>query len=392
MQCSWMIRTFLCGTIVLIAACTGDAGSAGGAGNAVGASLPVTVFPVEQAPLPVTITAVGQTEGSREVEIRSRVSGIIARQSYEEGSAVDAGAVLFVIEQEPYEIALSRAAAVLTQEQARNEQARRDVGRLASLRERKIISDKEAEDVQTTLRASDAAVLAAEANVREARLNLSYTRVTAPIAGITGRAQKSEGSLVIAGTESSLLTTLVQTHPVWVRFSLSEAEHDQVRRAMQGQSEGSVEVVLVSDHSGEELRGQLNFAGTTVDTRLGTVELRATFPNPDLRLLSGQHVQVRVEAGVQPAILVPRTAVLDGEGGKFVWVVAEDGTASRRAVEAGTWSGDGWVIHGGLATGDVVIIDNLLKLRPGIAVEAQPAAQGGAGTARRLNPGTSRAG
>lgn len=307
-------RATLCMAIVLVAGCDREAGVAG-AGAVSEDALPATVLRVTPGPQPVTITAVGRTEGSREVEIRARVSGILARQTYEEGSAVPAGSVLFEIEREPYEIAMARASAALAQEQVRNEQARRDVGRLANLRARKVISEKEAEDVETVLRASDSAVLAAEANVREARLNLSYTRVLAPIAGITGRAQQSEGSLVIADTDSSLLTTVVQTDPMWVRFSLSEAEHVQLRRAIQAAGDSKVDVVLAADHADEELRGQLNFAGSAVDPRLGTVELRATFPNPGLRWLSGQHVQVRVAAGMQPAVLVPRTAVLDGEGG-----------------------------------------------------------------------------
>jgi membrane fusion protein (multidrug efflux system) len=329
-------------------------------------ALPATVINVSERPLPLLISAVGRTEGSKEVEVRARVSGIIARQAYEEGSTVRAGDLLFLIEPAPFEIALAHARAALAAEQAKNEQARRDVARHDNMLAQNVLREQEAEDNQTTRRASDAAVLAAEANVREAQLNLSYTRVTAPIAGITGRAYKSEGSLVTPNTDSSLLTTIVQTDPIWVRFALSEGENGQLRAALNGSERHDISVRVAGNDSVPA--GKLIFAASTLDTQLGTVQLRAEFPNKGLMLLPGQHVGVELTAGARPTIAVPKTAVLNGDEGRFVWVVGADGKVAQRPVQTGPWVGDDWVISSGLSAGDSVVVDNLQKLRPGMAV------------------------
>ena len=329
--------------------------------------LPVTTLQVATRALPITIEAVGRTEGSREVEVRARVSGILQKQFYAEGDTVRAGAPLFQIDRAPFEIALVQARAALSQESARNEQAQREAGRLKGLIEQRAIIQREADDASSTLKLSNASVQAAEAKVREAELNLSYTAVGAPIAGTTGRAQRSEGSLVTAGTDSSLLTTLTQTDPIWVRFALSEPEFAQLRATDAKKAE-----VRIALPNGAVLpvKGRLNFSGSTVDARLGTVQLRAEFPNPGLDLLPGQFVSARVIAGIQQAIAVPQTAVLQGDQGRFVWTVGADGKAAPRPVEAGGWVGPDWVIKSGLKAGDTVIVDNLLKLRPGTPVQA----------------------
>src|SRR5688572_9894956 len=192
-------------------------------------ALPVTVVTVKAQRVPAVTEAVGQTEGSREVEIRARVSGIVQKRLYQEGEAVRAGTVLFVIDRAPYEIALDQAKAALAQEKARIEQAQREAARMKQLAAEQAISQKEYDDATSTLKLTEASVMAAEAKVREAELNLSYVTVTAPISGVTGRALRPEGSLVTAGTDSALLTTVAQTDPVWVRFSFFEFEYTQLR-------------------------------------------------------------------------------------------------------------------------------------------------------------------
>ena len=224
--------------------------------------------------------------------------------------------------------------------------------------------------------------------MREAELNLSYTSVRAQIAGVTGRALRSQGSLVTAGTESSLLTTVSQTDPLWVRFSLSETERQIVTSGKQGGRGNEVRLVL-PDGTAHPVAGRLNFAGSTVDTRLGTVQLRAEFANPDLRLLPGQFVRAQVVAGSQEAIVVPQSAVLQGDAGRFVWTLGPENKATPRPVETGAWLGPDWIIRKGLKPGDQVIVDNLLRLRPGVTVQLQAkggpaAAPGGAAGA----PGT----
>jgi membrane fusion protein (multidrug efflux system) len=338
----------------------------------------VTTRQVEPRSVPIVLEAVGRTEGSKEVEIRARVSGIVEKQLYNEGSFVRAGAPLFQIERAPFEIALAHAKATADQAEATNEQARREAERLGGLLANAAVSKRLAEEAETAYRTATAQLAAARAAVREAQLNLSYTSVMAPISGVTGRALHSEGSLVTASTDSSLLTTMSQTHPVWVRFALSEAEHVNLRKA--GDERTSVGLILAN---GEKYgaSGHLNFASSTVDQSLGTVQLRAEFPNPQLEILPGQFATVHVEAGTQSVVAVPQTAVLQGDLGRFVWVVDSGGKAAQRPVQVGTWVGTDWIINSGVNVGDTVIVDNLMKLKPGVAVVAQAPAESSQSTA-----------
>jgi len=330
--------------------------------------IPVTTQQVEPRSIPLVMEAVGRTEGSKEVEIRARVSGIVQKRLYDEGSFVRAGTPLFQIERAPFEIALAQAKATADQAEATSEQARREAERLAGLLASSAVSKRVAEEAETSYRTATAQLAAARAAVHEAELNLSYTSVVAPISGVTGRALHSEGSLVTANTDSSLLTTMSQTHPVWVRFALSEAEHVNLRRA--GEERSDIGLVLANGETYGQ-RGHLNFAASTVDQQMGTVQLRAEFPNPQLQILPGQFATVHVEAGAQEVLAVPQTAVLQGDLGRYVWVIDSGGKAAQRAVEVGTGVGPDWIIRNGLNAGDTVILDNLMKLKPGVAVVAQ---------------------
>jgi membrane fusion protein (multidrug efflux system) len=330
--------------------------------------IPVTTRQVEPRSVPIVLEAVGRTEGSKEVEIRARVSGIVQKRLYDEGSFVRAGTPLFQIERAPFEIALAHAEATWEQADATNEQARREAERLHGLLANAAVSKRLAEEAETAYRSATAQLAAARAAVHEAELNLSYTSVVAPITGVTGRALHSEGSLVTANTDSSLLTTMSQTHPVWVRFALSEAEHLNLRKA--GEERSDIGLILANGETYGP-RGHLNFAASTVDQNMGTVQLRAEFPNPQLQILPGQFATVHVEAGTQSVLAVPQTAVLQGDLGRYVWVVDAGGKAAQRTVEVGSWVGPDWIIRSGLNVGDSVILDNLMKLKPGVAVVAQ---------------------
>ena len=333
---------------------------------------------VEVAPqrVPITIEAVGQVEGSKEVEVRARVSGILLKRAYSEGEIVRAGATLFKIDPAPFEIALAQAKAQLAQEQARNDQAKRESARLKQLAEQKAISQKEADDAGSSLRLSNATLQAVQANVHQAELNLSYTEVTAPVSGVSGRAVRSEGSLITAGADS-LLTSISQVDPIWVRFSLSETDLAKLpqRRLIRG---APVEVGLILPGGASfPGKGRLNFAATQIDTRLGTQQLRAEFDNPKGQLLPGQFVRAQLIAGQRENVfLVPQTAVMQAEAGHMLFVLDKEGKAALKPVQVGDWLGSDWMVLGGLAAGDRVIIDNLLKLRPGTQVN--PVAPGSA--------------
>ena len=349
--------------LAALAACTrGDAQQKPAAAAA------VTVSAVKVAPraVPVEFESVGRTEGSREVQVRARVSGILEQQLYTEGDTVEAGAPLFRIERAPFEIELAQARAALAQERARAELAQQELERLKGLADRRAISQKEADQAASTLKQSAAAVQMSEARVRQAELNLSYTSVIAPIGGITGRAQQSVGSLVSPNADSALLTTLTRGDPIWVRFALSEAEYSRLR----GNEGKTIEVkVELADGKQYPEPGKLNFASSSVDASLGTVQMRAEFANPGLQLLPGQYVRVRVVSGSQEAIVVPQTAIMQNEGGRFVWTVSAEGKAAPRQIKVGSWLGKEWVVLEGLAAGDTVILDNLIRLRQGTPVQ-----------------------
>jgi membrane fusion protein (multidrug efflux system) len=345
----------------------GGPGAAGGPPPA----MPVTAIEAQPRRIPVTVEAVAQTEGSREVEVRARVTGVLQRQLFSEGEVVRAGTPMFRIDPAPFEIALDQARAAVAQETANLEQARREAARTGPLADQRAISRKEADDARSAVSRFEASLLAAQARVREAQLNLSYTTVVAPITGLAGRLERSVGSLVNPTTDS-LLVKMAVTDPIWVRFSLSQPEWERLR-ATPGES---TVTLVMPDGETYPAEGRLNFQGTSVDPRLGTVQMRAVFPNPKLALLPGQFVRARVKVGEQDAFVVPQAAVMTSEQGRFVWVVGPEGTAQPRPVRAGAWIGGGWAIQDGLAAGDRVIVDNLMKLRPGAPVA--PTAPGAA--------------
>jgi membrane fusion protein (multidrug efflux system) len=356
---------FLFAAFALLVACGSDEQN-----SAAGAPLAVSTVTVAPKPLPLIIETVGRAEGSKAVEVRARVSGILEKQLYSEGATVKAGQLLFRIEAAPFEIALAHARAALAEEQAQNLQARRNSERLSGLAKQNAVSRRVADDAVSAVESSDAALLAAQANVREAELNLSYTKVVAPISGITGRALHSEGSLLNAGSDSSLLTTLTQADPMWVRFALSESEYTALRSA-QGTGRPDALAVALLDKNGAPRAsdGKVDFFASTIDESLGTVQLRAEFPNPQLAMLPGEYLRVRLSGGARDAITVPQKAVLQNAKGPFVWIVSGEGQAQQRTVKTGAWVGADWQISEGLANGDTVIVDNLLKLKPGQAVQ-----------------------
>lgn len=367
---------------LLLAGCGRGRTDAAAPPNPTAAALPAAVLEVVPQRVPIAVEAVGQIEGSKEVEVRARVSGILLKRLYNEGDLVRAGAPMFKIDPAPFEIALAQVRAQMAQEQARNEQSKRESGRLKQLAAEKAISQKEYDDATSNLKLSDATLQAAEANVQQAELNLSYTNVTAPVSGVSGRAARSEGSLITAGADS-LLTTISQVDPIWVRFSLSESDLAKLpqRRLVRG---AQVEVSLIlADGTRYPGKGRLNFAATQIDTRLGTQQLRAEFDNAKGQLLPGQFVRAQLVAGQRDNVfLVPQTAVMEAEAGYMLFVMDKEGKAALRPVQLGDWIGSDWVVLGGLAAGDRVIVDNLLKLRPGVAVsplapgQGKPAASG----------------
>ena len=336
--------------------------------------MPVGVVSVQSTSVPISSETVAQTEGAKEVEIRPRVGGILLKRNYSEGETVKVGQSMFLIDPVPYQIALQQARASLSAQQARLDQSIREENRLKGLLESQSISQREYDNSMTDKATAKANVQLAQAQVREAELNLSYTQVTSPIGGVSGRFQFSEGALVAAN--SSLLTTVVQTSPIWVRFSLSDSEISLLGGHLNASNVKKISIIL-PDGSQYGENGKLNFASSQIDPKLGTLQLRASFENKDHRLLPGQFVRARITTGTRNGVfLVPQTSVLTGDQGKFVFIAEKnkDGKfiANVRPIQEGGWQGDNWIILSGLNEGDQVIADNLIKLRPGVPVNPHP--------------------
>jgi membrane fusion protein (multidrug efflux system) len=363
--------------VLFLAACSPSNGKEkGGKGHGPGAGMPpseVTVMTAAAQSLPVTWEYVGQTAGSREVEVRARVTGILMSRNFKEGERVKKGQSLFTIDPKPFEAALARVVADLAAAEARVEQARRNVARFKPLYAEKAVSQREYDDAVSAEAIGAADVKAAQARLTEAKLNLEYTKVEAPVSGITTRALPSEGTLVSG--PNVLLTSVVQVDPIWVNFGIADNEQARMQKDVQAGTlklPRNFEIELrLADGSIYAHRGKLDFADVRVSTATGTREARAEVPNPDGYLRPGQFVRVVLKGASFPnAVTVPQRSVMEGPQGKFVYVVDEKGTAQPRPVEAGQWAaGDRWIITSGLKGGERVIVDGVMKIGPGAPVK-----------------------
>lgn len=368
--CGFLLVDFLLMLILLLGGCSGTYSDENQTAEEQDL-LAVTVMKVWPVNAPRILETIGQTEGAKEVEVRPRVGGILLKHLYEEGAGIEANQPLFLIDPVPYEIALQRARAQFAEQQAMVADAEREIQRMRRLLAEKFVSQRMFDSAATTLAIKAAALKNALEVVKQAQLNLSYTRVIAPVSGVSGRARLSEGSLVEA--QNSLLTSIQQITPIWARFSLSDHELLRLGGQLTGQTVTSVRLIL-PDGSTYPLPGKINFAASSIDPMLGTQQLRAEFANPDRRLLPGQFVRVHIQSGEYTDIfLVPQPAVLAGDGGKYVYLVSESNEVIMQPVQAGDWTGKDWIILDGLKNGDRVIIDNLIKLRPGMRVVPQVA-------------------
>jgi membrane fusion protein (multidrug efflux system) len=315
-----------------------------------------------------------QTAGYREVEVRARVTGILLKRHYKEGAPVRKGETMFTIDPAPFQVAVARAEADLGVANARLEQAKRDVARLKPVLEAKAVSQKELDDAVSGARVAEAETRSVQARLNEARLNLGYTRVEAPISGMTSRAAVSEGTLVSG--PNVLLTTVTQTDPMYVIFGIPDRELLAIRRHVE---EGRLKLpagnrfkvsVKLADGSVYKETGVLGFTDVRVNAQTGTSEARAELSNHDNVLRAGEFVRVTLEGAVRPAaIVVPQRAVLEGPKDKFVYVVNAESKVEPRPVQVGEWAGDGWVIESGLKPGERVVLDGVMKIGPGAPVQ-----------------------
>ncbi|MEM1329568.1 MAG: efflux RND transporter periplasmic adaptor subunit [Planctomycetota bacterium] len=344
----------------------------------------VEVAQLTASDLPFAFEFVGRTASSQRVEIRARVNGFLDQIAYEEGAQVNEGDLLFQIDKKPFEAALRAATAELAQQQARLDNAEALLARIEPLAEENAVAQKELDDAQASVREAAAAVEAASAKVFESELDLGYTEIRSPLSGVTGEATEREGAYL--GLSSPALTYVARLDPIWVEFSISEA---QALRGERRVREGKVVYpedrafnvsIVLQDGTKFPAQGRISFADATVDERTGTFLVRAEIPNTEQTLHPGQYVRVLVEGAFQPdAIVAPQRAVQIGPKGAFVWVVDPQGKAERRPVSTGQWEGDGWVIEEGLQSGDRVIVNGALGLQPGTPLSIVAIATSGDG-------------
>jgi membrane fusion protein, multidrug efflux system len=332
----------------------------------------------------------GRVQAVRIAQVRARVDGIVQHRVYEEGSEVKAGEALFVIDPRELRANLSAVEAALVRAEATAANAAQDVERYQGLVEDQAISKQEYDAAVARLRTAQADVAQTRAQSESAKLSLSYTTVTAPIAGRAGRAQVTEGALVSASS-ATLLTTIDQIDTVYVNFSQSSSYVLAIRRdiadgKLRVPQLGRVEVSLtLEDGSSYKHKGHLDFLDLSIDEATGTAAVRAEVPNPERTLLPGQFVRARIEAGVRPNVfLIPQRAVQLGTDGASVFIVDADNSVSIRKIRTGSLQGDSWIVLEGIKDGERIVVEGLQKIQPGIQVEiaadtsAQPAASTGA--------------
>jgi len=363
--------------LILSAAALAACGPKGPADGGHGGMPPamVAVQEVQPKTIPVEFEYPAQTAGSREVEVRARVAGILMKRNYEEGATVRAGQSLFTIDPVPFQAAVARAEADVAAAEARLANASRNARRTKPLYDARAASQKDYDDAVSADEVAAADVKSAKARLIEANLNLEYTRVEAPISGVTSRALKSDGSL-IAGP-ADLLTTVSQFDPIYVNFGLTETEQSKLRQeAAAGKlvlpKDGRFEIAIRFEDGKVYARpGRLAFTDVRVNAQTGTSDARAEIPNPAGEVRPGQFVRVMLKGAQRPgAIAVPQRAVLESPQGKMVYLFGKDNKAEPRPITVGDWTGSDWIVTSGLNAGDKVIVDGLARIFfPGAPVQ-----------------------
>jgi membrane fusion protein, multidrug efflux system len=320
----------------------------------------------------------GTTEGSVDAEIRAQVAGYLISRDFQEGSRVAKGALLFRIDPRPFRAALDQASGDLRRSQAALERSRLDVARYRPLVAEGAVSQQEFDNAVQRELADRASVESAQAAVERAGIELEFTEIRAPIAGVVGEAERQLGDFV-GPTDSTPLTTLSQLDPIQVQFPVSEQEYlrfaPAFQEAMREQRfrEGGLEIVL-ADGSVYPHRGTGYPAGRQIDTRTGTITVKGVFPNPDQLLRPGQYARIRAETGLlRGAVVVPQRAIQEMQGLGQVAVIGDDDTVDVRTVQLGPTWGTLRVISQGVAAGERVVVEGFQKVRPGMKVVAKPA-------------------
>ncbi len=343
----------------------------------------VSVITIQPQRAPIVSELPGRVDAVRDAQIRSRVTGIVQKITFEQGGDVKENQLLFKIDPAPYKAAYDQATAQLKQAQANLFSAKLLADRYAPLVKANAVSKQEYDNAVASYRQADAAVAAAKAAQDNAAINLGYTDVTSPITGRIGKPLVTEGALVEA-TSATQMAIVQQLDPIYVDFTQSTAELASLRRAFaSGQlqqvgKDTARATIVLEDGSEYGHPGKLLFTGITVDPTTGQVNLRAEVPNPDGILLPGMYVRVRLEQGVDDkALMVPQQSLQRTADGMQSLMLVKDNKIEQLPVTTGGAIKNEWVVTSGLKAGDVVVVEGFQKIRPGAPVQVSEWKKGG---------------
>ena len=338
----------------------------------------VGVMTIEARDVPVTGTFVGQTAGSRAVQVRAQVSGILVSRDYDEGSFVKKGQLLFRIEPDTYKAALEQAEGAVGQAQAAFTQAQRNLRRIRTLSRQNAVSQSDLDSAEAAYDSSKADLFAAKAARDKAKIELDYAYVTSPIDGYASQENFSVGNLVSAGNSSeSLLTVVNQVNPIYANFAIPSPNYMRMRTLV-AQGRLSLDTIqahiALADGSVYPQAGKVQFIDKAVNPNTSVVSSRAIFVNPDLFVLPGQFVRVTISGPVlRNAMLIPQKAVVQTQQGSVLMVVTPEGTVEARPVRLSDALGEDWLLEEGLTSGERIVVEGTNKVMPGVRVRIDPA-------------------
>ncbi len=340
------------------------------------AAVPVGTVAAARKPIAKTADFVGRVQAIDKVEVRARITGYLEDVLFKEGDVVKVGQPLYRIEKGLFQASVEQAEGALASDKAKKLLTEIQLKRAEQLLKTSAGTVVARDQALTADRAADAAILVDQANLDTAKINLGYTDITSPIAGKIGRTTVTKGNVV--GPDSGVLTTIVSQDPMYMLFPVSQREIMEARKEASSAGADGIKVKLrFADGSTYDHIGKIDFVDVTVDRTTDTVQVRAVFPNPAGVLIDGQLVTVNLEAGTpQEQVVIPQAALISDQQGVYVFIV-EDGKAAVRRLKLGGYAGDGGaIVADGLSGGEQVVVEGLQALRPGMAVQARPAAPG----------------
>lgn len=342
------------------------------------AAMEVPVIEIETEDVAFEREYVSQVYGYKDIPIRARIDGYLQKIHFEEGSMVKEGDLLYTIEAEPYEQAVTREASKLAEAKTALVKAKIDLDRITPLAKIDAVSQAELDGAEAAYEAAKANVDAAEANLRMNKINFDYSRITAPISGFIGKSKALEGEYVGRSPNPVILNTISKTDSIKVEFQISENEYlylarrilDTANTQIQNNKGNSKIELILSDNTIFPYQGRFRFINRQIDPTTGSILLQAIFPNPNFLIKPGQFAKVRITTPPQPnTILIPQRAVRELQGKFSAYTISDSSTIKEQALDLGGTFRDYYVVSKGLKAGDQVLLEGLQKVRPGQKVQ-----------------------